>query len=117
VRQAARQALDIGKIGYTEALGMRSLRERIAQHYHQAYGVSVPADRVAVTTGSSAGFILCFLSMFEAGDRVCITAGPFAGIEGVFEMAEGDKRVMVLIEMMSKPLAVALAPSMVRKLG
>ena len=55
--------------------------------------------------------------LFEAGDRVCITEGPFAGIEGVFEMAEGDKRVMVLIEMMSKPLAVALAPSMVRKLG
>ena len=30
------------------------------------------ADRVIVTTGSSAGFILAFLAMFEPGDRVAI---------------------------------------------
>ena len=74
VRQAAKQALDIGRIDYTEALGMRSLRERIARHYHETYGVTVSADRVAVTTGSSAGFILSFLSMFEVGDRVAIAS-------------------------------------------
>lgn len=74
VRQAARRALDIGKIGYTEALGMRSLRERIARHYQDCYNVAVPADRIAVTTGSSAGFILSFLSMFDAGDRVAIAS-------------------------------------------
>jgi aspartate/methionine/tyrosine aminotransferase len=74
VRQAAKEALDIGKIGYTEALGMRSLRERIARHYHDSYGVRISADRVAVTTGSSAGFILSFLSMFEVGDRVAIAS-------------------------------------------
>jgi transcriptional antiterminator RfaH len=48
---------------------------------------------------------------------VRFTAGAFAGIEGVFQIAEGEKRVMVLIEMMSKPLSVRAAPSMLRKLG
>jgi transcriptional antiterminator RfaH len=55
--------------------------------------------------------------LFEAGDRVRFTSGAFAGIEGVFQIAEGEKRVMVLIEMMSKPLSVRAAPSMLRKLG
>ena len=55
--------------------------------------------------------------LFEMGDRVRIADGPFSGIEGVFQIAEGEKRVMVLIELMSKPLSVGVAPSMLRKLG
>jgi aspartate/methionine/tyrosine aminotransferase len=69
---AVRAALGSGPLGYTESLGIPSLRARIARHYEDAYGVSIGADRVAVTTGSSAGFILAFLSMFEPGDRVAI---------------------------------------------
>jgi aspartate/methionine/tyrosine aminotransferase len=72
--EAAGAALARGRIGYTEALGMPSLRERIARHYRDAYGVDVPASRIAVTTGSSGGFILSFLAMFDPGDRVAISA-------------------------------------------
>src|SRR5947209_9322174 len=71
-REAAKAALDVGDIGYTQALGILPLRERIASHYREAYGVTVEAERVVVTTGSSAGFILAFLAMFEPGDRVAI---------------------------------------------
>ena len=70
--EAARAALGSGPLGYTESLGIPSLRARIARHYAEAYGLAVDPDRVIVTTGSSAGFILAFLSMFEAGDRVAI---------------------------------------------
>ena len=68
---AARRALD-GPLRYTEALGIASLRARIARHYGEAYKVDLDPARVIVTTGSSAGFILAFLSMFEPGDRVGI---------------------------------------------
>ena len=70
---AAVQAV-LGKsaLGYTESLGIPSLRARIARHYAETYRVPVSADRVIVTTGSSAGFILAFLAMFEPGDRVAI---------------------------------------------
>jgi aspartate/methionine/tyrosine aminotransferase len=68
---AARAALG-GRIAYTEALGMLSLRERIARHYREQYEIDVDPGRVIVTTGSSAGFIFAFLSMFEPGDRVGI---------------------------------------------
>lgn len=71
-RQAARAALDGDRLGYTDALGLPDLRARIARHYDQAYGVAVEAKRVVVTTGSSAGFILAFLAVFDAGARVAI---------------------------------------------
>lgn len=69
---AAKQALDAGLIGYTEAAGRPPLRERIAAHYRARYGVDVAPERVIVTTGSSAGFVLAFLAAFEAGDRVAL---------------------------------------------
>ena len=70
---AARAALDGGRIDYTSALGIASLRERIARHYREAYGCAVDAERIVVTTGSSGAFILGFLAMFEPGDRVAVT--------------------------------------------
>src|SRR5262245_16752362 len=69
---AARAALTAGRIGYTETLGIPPLRACIARHYADAYGVPVDPARVIVTTGSSGGFILAFLALFEPGDRVAV---------------------------------------------
>ena len=69
---AARAALSGSYLGYTEALGIPSLRRRIAGHYAEQYGFSVDPARIVVTTGSSGGFILAFLAMFEAGDRIAL---------------------------------------------
>src|SRR3954447_8884730 len=70
---AAQAALAGGRIDYTSALGIPSLRARIARHYRDTYGCDVDAERIVVTTGSSGGFILAFLAMFEPGDRVAVT--------------------------------------------
>ncbi|WP_063683767.1 pyridoxal phosphate-dependent aminotransferase [Bradyrhizobium stylosanthis] len=70
---AAHAALEAGRIDYTSALGIPSLRERIARHYRDVYRCDVSAERIVVTTGSSGGFILAFLAMFEPGDRVAVT--------------------------------------------
>lgn len=70
---AAHAALEAGRIDYTSALGIPSLRARIARHYRDVYGCEVSPDRIVVTTGSSGGFILAFLAMFEPGDRVAVT--------------------------------------------
>src|SRR5246127_254556 len=69
---AVRAALGNGAHGYTAALGIASLRRRIAQSYAQWHGVEVDPERVVVTTGSSAAFMLAFLALFEAGDRVAV---------------------------------------------
>jgi aspartate/methionine/tyrosine aminotransferase len=70
VREAAEAALNRGRIGYTEALGIPALRRRIAAYYGQAHRLEVPPERIAVTTGSSAAFNLAFLALFDVGDRV-----------------------------------------------
>ena len=70
--RAAQAALAHGRIGYTETLGIGSLRARIARHYKDAYDLLLDPARVVVTTGSSGGFILAFLSLFEPGDRVAL---------------------------------------------
>src|SRR5436309_9886352 len=70
--EAAHAALAQGRIDYTSALGIPSLRARIARHYRDTYGCAVDPDRIVVTTGSSGGFILAFLAMFEPGDRVAV---------------------------------------------
>jgi len=70
---AAHAALGGGRIDYTSALGIPSLRERISRHYREAYGLVVDAGRIVITTGSSGAFILSFLAMFEPGDRVAVT--------------------------------------------
>jgi len=69
---AARAALAGAYLGYTETPGIPSLRRRIARHYEEQYGVVLDPAQVVVTTGSSGGFILAFLAMFEAGDRVAL---------------------------------------------
>ena len=73
VIEAAGKALETERIGYTEALGIPDLRDRIARHYRETYGLDIGAERVVVTTGSSAGFILAFLAAFDTGDRVALT--------------------------------------------
>lgn len=72
VRLAAERALREGDLGYTVQLGIPELRAAIAGHYERRYALDVSPDDVIVTTGSSGGFLLSFLSAFEAGDRVAM---------------------------------------------
>ncbi len=65
-----------GSLGYTEALGIPSLRARIAAHYGSWYDADFGAGRVAVTVGASGAFPLAFLAAFDPGDRVAMVA-PF----------------------------------------
>jgi transcriptional antiterminator RfaH len=55
--------------------------------------------------------------LFKPGEKVRLMAGPFAGIEGIYQMAEGERRVMVLIELMSKGVAAGVSPAELRKVG
>jgi aspartate/methionine/tyrosine aminotransferase len=80
---AAHEALADGRIAYTEALGIRRLRARIARYYADAHGIDVPQDCIAVTTGSSAGFNLAYLAAFDPGDRIAITAPGYPAYRNI----------------------------------
>lgn len=66
-RERALKALSEERLGYTEALGMPALRERIARYVEERYGKSIGPERVIVTAGSSAGFVLAFLAILDPG--------------------------------------------------
>lgn len=85
VRQAAIDALGGRPVGYTQTLGLPELRAAIAQHYKDSYGVSVDAGRVAVTTGSSNGFVLAFLGLFDAGARVAVSSPGYPAYQNIFD--------------------------------
>ncbi len=74
VRAAAVEALRANALGYTVALGLPELRADIGRAYGDRYGIDVGIDDVVLTTGSSGGFLLAFLSCFDAGDRVAMAS-------------------------------------------
>ena len=73
-RNALRDSLNATAMGYTVALGLPELRAKIADLYGEWYDVDLDSNRVIVTSGSSAGFLLSFTSLFDAGERVGIGA-------------------------------------------
>lgn len=73
-RDAVATAMAGDPLGYTVALGLPALRARIAQLYADWYGLDLDPERVVVTAGSSAAFLLAFTALFDTGDRVGIGA-------------------------------------------
>ncbi len=58
--------------GYSVALGIPELRQRIAEHYQEWYKVNIHSEQVAVTVGSSTAFAISFMAAFDVGDRIAI---------------------------------------------
>lgn len=71
---ALAEMMNAGPLGYTVALGLPALRQRIAKMYGDWYDVDLDPNRVVITPGSSGGFLLSFTALFDTGDRVGIGA-------------------------------------------
>ncbi len=83
VLAAAKRALDTQVLGYTDAMGILSLRKKIAGYYQTHYGISVDPSRIIVTTGSSGGFLLAFLSAFDEGDKVGLATPSYPAYKNI----------------------------------
>lgn len=57
------------------------------------------------------------MPLFERGDRVHVTDGAFAGVEGIFQMTDGDHRVMVLIELLSRSVPMRVHTADLRRVS
>ncbi|MFC8597053.1 aminotransferase class I/II-fold pyridoxal phosphate-dependent enzyme [Isoptericola sp. NPDC057191] len=83
VREKAADLLRHADLGYTEAMGVPALRREIAGHYRRWYDVEVDPARIAVTTGSSGGFLLAFLAAFDVGDRVALARPGYPAYKNI----------------------------------
>ena len=77
-RRAAEAELAVdAAMGYTSANGLPELKNRIARWYADRHGSAVDPERIVVTTGSSAGFILSFMALWDAGDKVGVPSTAY----------------------------------------
>ncbi|MDH3250217.1 MAG: aminotransferase class I/II-fold pyridoxal phosphate-dependent enzyme [Acidimicrobiia bacterium] len=83
--EAAAEALESDRLGYTAATGIPELRRRISRLYLDRHGLDIDPGRVAVTVGASGGFTLAVLSCFDVGDRVAMTEPGYAAYRNILE--------------------------------
>ncbi len=48
------------------------LKEGLARHYHEQYGVELPGRRIFLTCGASPALVLALVTAFSPGDRVAL---------------------------------------------
>ncbi len=72
------EAIEAGFTGYTHSLGLIELREAIAKHYHQKYGVEINADQVIVSSGTSPILLLTLATIINPGDEIILTDPTYA---------------------------------------
>jgi len=72
-------------VSYTSPLGMDLLRKRISKFYLKKYKIKVNPKKIIITFGSSAAFILAFLSAFEKGDTVGITVPNYPAYKNMLQ--------------------------------
>lgn len=71
--------------GYTEAIGMPALRERLVDYYKSYYGVTIKPQNIVITAGSSSAFILDFIAAFDAGDRIALTTPTYPAYRNILK--------------------------------
>jgi transcriptional antiterminator RfaH len=57
------------------------------------------------------------LRHFEPGEQVVVTDGPFVGLEAIYQMADAEDRVMVLLDILSKQVKLSVPPAHLRKVN
>ena len=57
-------------LGYSDALGIPELREALSGYYQARLGVSVPKDRLVITSGASGALLLTLAALVNPGDEV-----------------------------------------------
>ena len=91
---AATEALRLGSTQYTHALGLPALREAIAAHYQETFGVTVASERIIVTAGASGALLLACAALVNPGDEI-LMPDPSYPCNRHFVSAFGGASVMV----------------------
>src|SRR4029453_12032185 len=87
---AAQRAIATGDIYYTSALAPPELRDVIAAHYADHYGVTVPPERIIVTPGSSAALLLVMALLVNRDDRILLADPGYPCNRNFVRVLEGE---------------------------
>ena len=94
VVEAGIRAMREGRTAYTATLGLTSLREAIAGHYEKRFGVRVPAERIAITSGASGGLLTLAALYVDAGDEILVPDPGYPGYRHFVRAFEGVAKIL-----------------------
>lgn len=92
--EAASAALKGGVTKYTHSLGLIELRNAVAEYYNRKFDLTISADQVIVTSGTSPALLLLFMGLLEQGDEV-VMSNPYYACYPNFVKYQGGKPVFV----------------------
>jgi aspartate/methionine/tyrosine aminotransferase len=98
----AHRVLDEDGMGYWES---PLLKERIARHYRDRYGVVVDPERIILTCGASPAFVLALSCLFEPGARVAFARPGYVSYRNTLKALYLD------------PLEIACGPAQRYQIG
>ena len=97
IRLAGIKAIAEGQTRYTPPIGMKSLREVIAEDAGKRHGLEIHPDQVVVSPGAKPNLFFPVMSLIESGDEVIYPDPGFPTYEAMIRVAGG------------KPVPVSLA--------
>jgi aspartate/methionine/tyrosine aminotransferase len=89
IKEAAHEALQLGKTNYTHSLGLLELRESISKHYINRYGVEVSPEQIIVTAGTSPGLLLVIATLLDPQDEIILPNPCYACYPNFVEFLDG----------------------------
>lgn len=87
--EAAKAAIDRNEHHYTHPAGLPQLRQAIAKHLADDYGLAYDQDEVIVTAGTQEAVMLCMLALVKPGDEVLLPAPRFTSYDTAITMCGG----------------------------
>ncbi len=90
VLAAAQRAIAGGGIYYTSALGIPELRQAIARHYAERFGVAIAPERVIVTAGSSAALLLVMALLVDRDEQILLSDPGYPCNRHFVRVLEGE---------------------------
>lgn len=88
--EAGRQALADEQTHYTPALGLPSLRQKIAEYYQQVFNVAISPDRIIITPGASGALQLALAVLVNPGNKVLLTDPGYPCNRHMIRLFEGE---------------------------
>lgn len=90
IRDAACDAIQMGKTRYSANAGLKEARDTIATCFEREYGVSVDSDKeIMLTIGGMGALYLAFSAMIDPGDEVIIIGPYYVNYKQMIRMCGG----------------------------
>lgn len=89
IKNAAIQAIQEGKTGYTFNAGLPELREALSVKFKSENNLSYNPDEIIVTAGAGEALFIAIQSLVDNGDRVLLTDPGFVSYEACVRLAGG----------------------------